>query len=894
MDGFAFLIAVVTFVMALIALHRTSKLQTANFKLRQEIDRLRADLSSGVATAPAAAPQAEFAPPLPEMAEDVPAPEPVAAANAEVAEQEASSAAWTRGAAVTQAAAAPRPARDMEQALAGRWFVWIGGVAIAIGGLLFVKYAYDNGLIPPVLQVLLGLAVGAALVAAGDWLRRRSPPAEGATPDYVPAALSAAGLAVLFASIYAAYALYEIISPTPAFIGLAAVGLGALVLSRWQGPLIAALGLLGSYVTPALIPSTNPSAWSFFPYLLIILAASLLTLRGRTWWWLGLAAIAGTVMWSGLWLIGPFTAADVWPVGLSALVLGLASMLLLEGPSMLREESGPAALAAALRLPLAVGVAGLIGSVIVLVGLVLRDGHGDAALLLLAAGLALLAFFAWRKDVLVLLAPGAAVVMLAVLGSWPEAAFHAITLDEQGIWTWSSSPGPQAQRFLGWMLGSGAAITLLGIAGVLWRPAPRIWGGLAAAASVLFLWGAWARVDFMLAEGTWALLAAAAAVLLLLATLLWSRRPQGDDLGAGLLALGAAALLVMALDRLLDGVWLTLAIAALSLAYALLSGVLKPRLVGPVTAALASLATLRLFVSRELWSDDKGLPWGEHWVLYGYGLPALLFYGGSKALRRHGHEGSAVALEGISLGLLISLVSLEIRVLIGGGITYEDPRFLEMAAHILTWAGAAYGLMHRQRLFSSFIALWGARILLAMSTAGGVGLSLLALNPVVTGEPVPGGLVFNALLLAYLAPVLLIMLIARRLGAIGWGRFAPAAHGLALVLLFAYITLQTKRVFQGMMLTPFSQSLAENYAYSAVWLVFALALFVAGIKLARQPVRLAGLAVLALVVLKVFIGDMSNLEGLLRIASFVGLGFCLVGIGWLYQHFVRRPMVVEG
>lgn len=45
--------------------------------------------------------------------------------------------------------------------------------------------------------------------------------------------------------------------------------------------------------------------------------------------------------------------------------------------------------------------------------------------------------------------------------------------------------------------------------------------------------------------------------------------------------------------------------------------------------------------------------------------------------------------------------------------------------------------------------------------------------------------------------------------------------------------------------------------------------------------------VLALVVLKVFIGDMSNLEGLLRIASFVGLGFCLVGIGWLYQRFVR-------
>ena len=158
----------------------------------------------------------------------------------------------------------------------------------------------------------------------------------------------------------------------------------------------------------------------------------------------------------------------------------------------------------------------------------------------------------------------------------------------------------------------------------------------------------------------------------------------------------------------------------------------------------------------------------------------------------------------------------------------------------------------------------------------------------VTGEPVAGGLVFNALLLAYLAPVPLIGLIARRLDVIGWERLKPAAGVLALVLLFAYVTLQTKRVFQGMLMTPESQSLAETYAYSAVWLAFALALFVAGIRLGRQPVRLAGLAVLALVVLKVFVGDMSNLEGLLRIASFVGLGLCLVGIGWLYQRFVRR------
>lgn len=882
MDGYAFLVAVVTFVMAVVALRRTTELSRANFRLSQEIERLKA---ARLAPEPAAveAPPAEAVTASLEAAPGDVASEPPAAP----AEGEAQAASGAGPAAPAEA----RPVRDVEQALAGRWFVWIGGVAIAVGGLLFVKYAYDNGLIPPVLQVVLGLVAGLALVGAGDWLRRRTPPAEGTTPNYVPAALSAAGLAVLFGSIYAAYALYEILAPTAAFLGLAAVGLGALALSRWQGPLIAALGLLGSYVTPALIPSTSPSAWSFFPYLLIILVASLLTLRGRNWWWLGFAAVAGTLLWSALWLIGPFAAADVWPVGLSALVMALAAMLVIEGPAMLREEEeGHSAIAAVLRPPLAIGLAGLLAATLVLVGLAIATGHGAPSLLLLAMGLALLVVFAWRKRALVLLAPAAALVMLAVLGSWREAAFHAWTLDELGRWSWSSAIGPESQRYLGWMLGSGAAFTLVGIAGVLWRQPSRVWGGLAGGAAVLFLWGAWARVDFMLANGTWALLYAAAALLLLASVLAWSRRPAADDLGAGLVCLAAAALLVMALDRLLDGVWLTLAVAGLALVFALLSAVLKPRLMGPVAAGLASLAALRLFVSRELWSDDRLLPWGEHWVLYGYGLPAILFYAGSRVLRRTGHERSAVALEGISLGLVISLVSLEIRVLIGGGITYEDPQFLEMAAHVLTWAGAAYGLMHRQRLFSSVIALWGARLLLAMAGFGAVALNLLVLNPAVTGEPVPGGLVFNALLLAYLLPVPLVVLIARWLDVIGWGQFRPAAYGLALVLLFAYVTLETKRVFQGMMMTVASQSLGETYAYSAVWLVFALALFVAGIRLARQPVRLAGLAVLALVVLKVFIGDLSNLEGLLRIASFVGLGFCLVGIGWLYQRFVRGNM----
>jgi uncharacterized membrane protein len=39
----------------------------------------------------------------------------------------------------------------------------------------------------------------------------------------------------------------------------------------------------------------------------------------------------------------------------------------------------------------------------------------------------------------------------------------------------------------------------------------------------------------------------------------------------------------------------------------------------------------------------------------------------------------------------------------------------------------------------------------------------------------------------------------------------------------------------------------------------------------------------------VFLFDASGLDGLLRIASFLALGFSLIGIGWLYNRVLREP-----
>jgi uncharacterized membrane protein len=44
-------------------------------------------------------------------------------------------------------------------------------------------------------------------------------------------------------------------------------------------------------------------------------------------------------------------------------------------------------------------------------------------------------------------------------------------------------------------------------------------------------------------------------------------------------------------------------------------------------------------------------------------------------------------------------------------------------------------------------------------------------------------------------------------------------------------------------------------------------------------------------VLKVFLIDMSNLEGILRALSFIGLGAVLIGIGLFYQRILVKKSV---
>ena len=178
--------------------------------------------------------------------------------------------------------------------------VWVGGLTLALGGFFMVRYSIEAGLLGPGVRTLLGGAFALALLAAGEWTRRKeSISTIAALPiANIPAMLTAAGTAVAFATVYAAYALYGFLVPATAFILLGLVALGTLAAALLHGPALAGLGIAAAFVTPILVSSNEPDYWALYIYLAIVTAAAFGLARIRLWRWLAVTTIVLALLWT--------------------------------------------------------------------------------------------------------------------------------------------------------------------------------------------------------------------------------------------------------------------------------------------------------------------------------------------------------------------------------------------------------------------------------------------------------------------------------------------------------------------------------------------------------------------------------------------------------------------
>ena len=83
----------------------------------------------------------------------------------------------------------------------------------------------------------------------------------------------------------------------------------------------------------------------------------------------------------------------------------------------------------------------------------------------------------------------------------------------------------------------------------------------------------------------------------------------------------------------------------------------------------------------------------------------------------------------------------------------------------------------------------------------------------------------------------------------------------------------------------------QQLTLSGVWLVYSIILMVAGILRRRRNIRLVAIGLFGLTILKIFIYDLSFLQTLYRIFSFMGLGVILLGVSYLYQKY--KSIIIE-
>ena len=324
--------------------------------------------------------------------------------------------------------------------------MWVGGVALGLGGLFLVRYSIEQGLLGPGARIAAGAFFALALIAAGEWMRRRetASPFAAIPSAHIPGVLTAAGTSTAFATVYAAYALYGMFGPAGAFVLLGAIAVATMLASALHGPALAALGLLAALASPLLVSSAEPRLWPVVLYLAFVVFAAYGLARLRLWHWLALSAAIGALLWA--WVLAA-AGADMLPVMAHLLVqAALAGFFLVADPHRRTadEEANPDWPASGVLLGFAVLTVLVAASW--LIGAARPPFAGAMALML--AGLA------YRYAPVAPAAAGAVLVTLGTMLFWPLAREAGAEPRNLFPDVFGASPRPEAvETYLGFAAG---------------------------------------------------------------------------------------------------------------------------------------------------------------------------------------------------------------------------------------------------------------------------------------------------------------------------------------------------------------------------------------------------------------------------------------------------------
>lgn len=776
------------------------------------------------------------------------------------------------------------------------WIYAISALSLAFAGVFFVQYGMENGLLPPAARVGMAVLFGAALVAAGEAIRRRSGDGTGATTAYLPSTFSGAGIVSMFAGVLAARQLYGLIGVEAAFVGLLLIAALAVVLGWFYGPFLAAMGLLGAGAAPFVVGGSSDSAYWLYGYFALIAGAGLAVDAARRWAWVSVLALA--VGYGGGWMVLMASGGAGWyAIFLTVLALGAVLVPCLRltpdhgGPLLsetlwARGKSGwpifPARLAAGAVGLSSLGLLGLESGV---------ASESVMAFLCLAVLAGALTFWSWGARALSDLAALPALAFLARLviegaDRWPMASDYA-----NAAYRAAEVSAPQIAALL---LGLATALTLLAAwrsGGAEHRPFWAAGAALVAPLSAVVLelfWGPSAVIGAY----TWALHVIALAALMAFLAARFARADGADMRRAAYATLSCLSLIALALFLVTTKGALTLALAALVVVAALLDRRFKLPEMGWFIQAAVMGISYRLVIDPGLdWAIDQAALWE---VIAAFGGAVMAMVAALRLLQGLERRNPTVFLESGAAASMALLANVLITRWLTQGAS-EDWILAHWAATLnaMPWLILMLVQLYRMQLGGSLRWL---RIVIAtvagLLALAGIGAAVGPLNPLFafTGGAegrVYGPYVLDTLLAAYGLPALVLLAASFRLPhQPRLVRFALRCAGVALTAL--WLVLEIRRFWQGDDLSVSGVSQPELYSYTIALMAVGAALLYQAIARRSVELRRAAMAVIGLTVAKVFLIDAAGLSGLTRVASFVGLGLALAGLAWLNRWAAAR------
>ena len=769
----------------------------------------------------------------------------------------------------------PKPPFNLEAFMGVKLFAWLGGLALFLGVIFLVKYSFENNLITPLARVVMGGAFAVGLIALGWWLARGRYRATAQS-------LCATGIVILYADLFAAHSFYDLISLTTAFFAMSAVTLFSFLLAvNLAAQVIVILGLLGGFLTPVLLPSGSDNAPALFLYIALLdLGVAGVALRQRWQYLLFLAAI-GTALTQLGWAFAYFQPSTsgraFWIfVGFDALFLAIffcdhwlcrrfalpsAGLKVTAGgagssdifPSASRSEASTSApngwttAAAAFVGLVALGFSFWIS---------LNPTLGRDSLFffgfvfLVDAGLLALPVIGSAHRVI---AVGAGAVTFAIVAEWIALFGHQVPLN-----------APLAAIVIFALLH--AATTPASA----WRPGLLPFTATGMITPFVLLIILIERVDLPNPTPVFLVAFALSGISLAAAIIRRADWLAGSALlGAGLLELTWQSQRFDPAEVIPTLAWYGFFLI-LFVAFPFCSA-RKEKSSAWAISALAQALQFWLFYSVLTAASPNGrmglLP-AAFVVPATIGVIALL-----KLYRADPATGDArLAWQGGALLLFVSLIF---------------PLQFEREWITLGWAAEGVALLWLfRRLPHRGLRVVAVALLCAA-------FARLAFNPsVLEYHKRTGVRIWNWYLYAYGITSFCLFtgawLFGRPRETVVERAAPPLLGSLGVILSFLLLNLEIADYFSiGPTLTfSFTGNFARDMTYSIAWALFALGLIVVGMRVRQRAARYAGVALLGVTLLKLFLHDLSDLNELYRIGAFVSVALILIAASFIYQRFL--------